>query len=130
MTSGHDAQNTGQQFVIDLLIGALNAAVIIIMVIVMMAVGGCAEPPTEDRPDWSCTEQGNRICGDPDGQHAAMAWATWDRVEGWRHIRVDGTRPFRVDYVGTATRSPLTGPDETALPTPTGWVVFRITYTD
>jgi hypothetical protein len=85
----------------------------------------------EDDPGWDCTLNGNRVCGDPQGAHATDAWAAWDKGEGWRRLNVDPSKPFRVDYVGTATQWPSVDPrTEVAVPARTGWYVFRAVVTD
>lgn len=85
---------------------------------------------SEDHPLWECYHDGNRVCGDPDGVHATQAWDAWDKGEGWKSLRVDPSKGFRVDYVGTATSAPNVAEDEAAVPAIDGkWYVFRATET-
>lgn len=79
----------------------------------------------EDDPGWDCNTMGNRVCGDPDQVHATEAWKAWDAGQGWRMLRVDASRPFRVVYVGTATLSPKVPDGSVAVPAMDGWYVFR-----
>src|SRR5688572_23368129 len=53
----------------------------------------------ESEPCWDCETMGNLICGGD--KDATEAWETWDEVAGWTMLEVDGTRPFRVDYIGS-----------------------------
>jgi hypothetical protein len=90
-----------------------------------------APPPQEDDPGFSCHTHGNLVCGDAAQTHAATAWQAWDRTQGWRTLRVDPARPFRVDYVGTATAYPtLTDGEAAILWTDGKYYVFRANYTD
>ncbi|QWY82840.1 hypothetical protein PP641_gp100 [Arthrobacter phage SilentRX] len=84
---------------------------------------------TEDAPGWDCLEMGNMICGDPDEVRATAAWDAWDAGDGPRKLRVDPSRPFRVEYVGYAVHSPkLTGEDAAVPGTDGLWYVFRASY--
>lgn len=87
---------------------------------------------TEQDPDITdCYEEGNRICGDKDGVMEEQAWATWDSIGGWKYLKVDPNRSFKVEYVGTAMVQPQLGEGEVALPSSHsgGYYVFRATYT-
>lgn len=55
--------------------------------------------PMEDDPGFNCLEHGNQICGPVMLTDALslQAWDTFDAQDGARQVRVDPTRPFRVD---------------------------------
>lgn len=98
--------------------------------VVTSAITLANPPKEEDDFGWSCSEQGNKVCGDPDGRHAGIAWRAWDKQNGGRYLKLDPSRPYRVEYVGIARHSPTLTADEVALPSWNGWYVFRATYTD
>lgn len=90
---------------------------------------GVPAPLTEHDRGWDCLTMGNYICGDPDEVRATPAWDTFDRFGGAAKLKVDPSRPFRVDYVGYATQSPKLTGDDLAMPGTDGlWYVFRASY--
>jgi hypothetical protein len=85
----------------------------------------------EDDPCWDCHSLGNRVCGPANDTERADAWKVWDYSDGPRHLTVDPSRAFRVEYVGNALDWPrdLTE-SEVALPGKDNrWYVFRADYT-
>lgn len=86
-------------------------------------------PLRSDDPSMGdCYENGNLVCGDPNGLHADEAWQAWDSLGGWKYLKVDPNRRFKLDYVGTAMLPPRLGAGEVALPYNNGYLVFRATY--
>lgn len=86
----------------------------------------------EDEPCWDardCAENGNRTCSSD--LYAADAWASWDKNEGTRKLKVDCSGAFRVDYMAATTTYPenLDGLDlvlpGTTPETAQMWYVFR-----
>lgn len=77
------------------------------LVIGAASLTGCAltnsEPASavvhEDSPAFDCLTDGNRICGASmaDDTVLSAAWEEWDKQEGYRQLRVDPSREFRVD---------------------------------
>lgn len=72
---------------------------------------------------------GNRICG---ADSSVIAWETFEESGGPQGLKVDPTRPFRVDYMGSTPDYPentdqydlvLVGKDYQ-------FHIFRATYTD
>lgn len=84
----------------------------------------------EDDPSWDCYEDGNRVCGDPEKVYSEAAWDQWDTQNGSTFLRIDPSREYRVDYVGTAMMGPALACNEAALPSLNIWYVFRATYMD
>lgn len=84
----------------------------------------------EDDPTWDCYEDGNRICGDVAKVYGTEAWAEWDKQNGAHFLRVDPSREYRVDYIGTAKSAPKLRCNEIGLPSLNRWYVFRATYLD
>lgn len=89
-------------------------------------------PPVkqEDDPTWDCYEDGNRVCGDVDKLYADAAWDQWDAQNGATFLRIDPSREYRVEYVGTAMIGPALRCNEAALPSLNIWYIFRATYMD
>jgi hypothetical protein len=111
----------------------LIAATITVLFLLTMGAAYNRTAPDEslDDPDMTtCYTEGNMICGDPKGEFARQAWETWDKQNGGRYLKVDPSRTFRVDYIGTAKHSPYVQMDEVALPYRDGWFIFRASYTD
>jgi hypothetical protein len=81
-------------------------------------------------PCWACTPNDDRCkSSDP---YAEIAWRTFEEEGGARSLKVDPSRPFRVDYVGSTDGVPentdaydlvLTGKDFRSY-------IFRAAYTD
>ena len=98
-------------------------------------VGPSTPTPTtsivlEDDPSWDCATHGNRICGPTSEADREAGWNAYDFSNGYRSLKVDPTRPYRVDYVGVSA-NPKLGEGETALiGRDFQWHVFRVTYTD
>ena len=91
---------------------------------------GTPTPCAEDSPCWDCSLMGNHICGPLTEAERATGWAVWDQGQGSRKLRVDPSRAFRVDYLGTATLPPSLDTYDLALPGRDGkWHVFRPVYT-
>lgn len=72
------------------------------------ALTGCAlsnsEPAAatvvhEDDPAFDCLTDGNKVCGISAGDPDVLtdAWQEWDAQEGYRKLRVDPSRKFRVE---------------------------------
>lgn len=94
-------------------------------------VGAPTPPPTvceEDMPCWDCSENDD-ACADGD---AKDAWDTWVKAEGARQLKVDPSRPYRVDFMAATPDYPQNMDTyDLALPGTTGkWYVFRASYTD
>lgn len=83
----------------------------------------------EESPAFNCYTDGNRLCGPTDAT-SGDGWRVWNESDGPRHLRMDPSRPFRVDFIGTATQYPEIRPYDLALPAKDGkWYVFRAEYT-
>lgn len=95
-----------------------------------LGVGTPTPPPCqEDEPCWNCIDMGNRICGDPDGERATPAWEAFDTQGGARKLKVDPSRPFRVDYVGYAVETPRLTGDQLGIVGIDGiWYIFEAGY--
>jgi hypothetical protein len=92
-------------------------------------VGVGTATPHEDEAGWDCLTMGNMVCGDPDEVRATPAWDTFDTWGGAAKLKVDPSRPFRVEYVGYATHSPKLTGEDLAMPGTDGyWYVFRADY--
>lgn len=96
---------------------------------------GPSTPPiaaqlTEDDPGWDCATQGNRVCGPVTDADRAAGWHVWDTSDGARSLRVDPSRPYRVDYLGTSARPELADNEAAVVGRDFQWHVFRATYTD
>jgi len=92
-------------------------------------------PCREDEPCFNCETMGNFICGgsemDPLAEDmASRAWTAWDTQHGARQLRVDGTRKFRVEFIGYAVRQPRLGPGQLALQDGGAYYVFAARYLD
>lgn len=88
------------------------------------------EVETGDPSPQDCYENGNRICGDADGVMEDAAWKAWDSLGGWKYLKVDPNRRFKVEYIGTAKVYPSLAEGEVALPSDYGYWVFRAQYLD
>lgn len=53
----------------------------------------------EEDPGFDCLIHGNQICGPKVTDEAVLsdAWQEWDAQEGYRQLRIDPSREFRVD---------------------------------
>ena len=85
----------------------------------------------EDDPCWDCHSLGNRVCGPASPEESAAAWAAWDYSHGNRSLKVDPSRAYKVEYVGSALDTPRSLADnEAAIVGKDGkWYVFRAAYT-
>ena len=85
---------------------------------------------TEDMDCWDCETMGNKVCGTIDD--AATAWEVFDREDGAKKLKVDGTRPFKVEYMASSDSTPenMDTYDLALVGTDGRWYVFRATYTD
>ncbi|UOK18426.1 membrane protein [Arthrobacter phage BruhMoment] len=88
---------------------------------------------TEDMECWDparCAEIGNRICGT--AGDAATAWLVWEQQEGERKLKVDPSRPYRVDYMASTPDYPqnMDAYDLALVGKDGRWYVFRATYLD
>lgn len=84
-------------------------------------------------PCWDpaeCENIGNQTCGTIDD--AGTAWKVWEREDGAKKLKVDGSRPFRVDYMASSDAYPenMDTYDLALVGTDGRWYVFRATYTD
>lgn len=81
----------------------------------------------EDMPCFDCYEDGNLICGPQSDDEVATAWEVWDYSDGPRKLKVDTSRAFRVDYVGSAHHTPkdLTDTEVALVGKDGNWYVFR-----
>ena len=87
----------------------------------------------EDMPCWDpadCLTIGNRVCGTADD--AGTAWKVWERENGPAKLKVDPSRPHRVDYMASTDTYPenMDTYDLALVGTDGRWYVFRATYTD
>lgn len=94
-----------------------------------VALTSCSAPQAteEDQPGWNCYTQGNLICGPSTDADMDAAWQAWDYSGGPSKLKVDTSRGFRVDFIGTAVDYPK-GLMENDLPLvgkDTKWYVFR-----
>lgn len=87
----------------------------------------------EDDPCFDpaqCYDMGNFICPAELPDEKQQGWDVWDEENGGRYLKVDPSRAYRVEYDGTALRSPLTGEGQVAVPGKDGkWHVFTAIYT-
>lgn len=106
--------------------------------LLIASLAGCAASSTpaltEDSPGWDCATMGNRICTPLDTRTGtqATAWEIWDNGGGSSKLRVDPSRPYRVDFVGASETYPHQAPAEDALAVGKDgrWYWFHLTYTD
>ncbi len=111
----------------------------------ILALTGCvsAAPPApapattsasvlqEDDPGWDCATMGNKVCGTPSESENATAWNVWESGRGPSKLRLDPSRPYRVEYVGRYSSVPPTKDGEVALTGKDGdSYLFRVHYTD
>lgn len=87
----------------------------------------------EDMPCWDpheCAEIGNKVCGEV--SDAATAWEVYEQQDGNRKLKVDPTRPYRVDYMVSTPDYPqnLDTYDLVLVGKDGRWYVFRASYTD
>jgi hypothetical protein len=96
--------------------------------------GAPASVCQEDDPCWDdsqCYDIGNYICGPSSEEERALGWQEWDSQNGGRFLKVDPSRPYKVMFNGTATRSPKLEDSSAALVGRDGrWYVFTAAYTD
>lgn len=93
----------------------------------MVATGAQCE---EDEPCWDCETMGNRQCGVTEADRA-MAWAAWDKWQGWRTLAADPTREFKVDVVAYSLQQPATDRSRPAFQGEDGrWFLFTADYLD
>jgi hypothetical protein len=85
----------------------------------------------EDDPCWDCHALGNRVCGPANDAEKSAAWDVWEYANGAHSLKVDPSKAFRVEYVGSARDYPRNVTDnEVALVGKDGkWYVFRAAYT-
>ena len=96
-------------------------------------VGTPTPPPIvmEDDPDWQCTQQGDYICGAVTDDVQKHGWEVFDTAHAAAGLRLDPSRPYRIDFRGWAVRSPkLQENDVAVVGTDFKWYVFRATYLD
>lgn len=103
------------------------------LALALTSLAGCATDGRtslgKDDLNANCYTVGNRICGGTQADED-IAWQVWDGADGPRKLKVDDSRGFRVDYVGTATTYPDLMEYDLALPWKDGkWYVFRAGYT-
>ena len=95
--------------------------------------GAPASVCQEDEPCWDdsqCYAIGNYICA-PSSEDEALGWEEWDTQNGGRYLKVDPSRPFKVMFNGTATRSPKLQDGSVGIVGGDGrWYVFTAAYTD
>lgn len=84
----------------------------------------------EDDPGWDCTLDGDRICGPLTDAARAAGWRVWDEQQGTRSLRVDPSRPYRVEYRGTSARPKLADNETALVGRDFQWHVFAAVYTD
>ena len=84
----------------------------------------------EDDPGWDCTLDGDRICGPVTEAARAAGWRVWDEAQGARSLRVDPSRPYRVEYRGTSARPSLAENETALVGRDFQWHVFAAVYTD
>lgn len=85
----------------------------------------------EDDPCWDCHSLGNRVCGPKNDAERAAGWAVWDYANGAHSLKMDPSKPFRVDYVGNSIDHPRNlRENDLALVGKDGkWYVFRAVVT-
>lgn len=98
-------------------------------------VGGPTPSPAravlmEDDPGWDCTLDGDRICGPLTDAARAAGWRVWEEQGGTRHLRVDPSRPYRVEYRGVSARPQLADNEAALVGRDFQWHVFAAVYTD
>ena len=87
----------------------------------------------EDMPCWdpaACAEIGNQVCGT--ATDADVAWQVWEEQDGARQLRVDPSRPFKVQYMVSTPDAPqnMDTYDLALLGKDGRYYVFRAEYTD
>ena len=109
----------------------LRTASLIAIALALTSTAGCsvANAVHEESPSFNCYTDGNRLCG-PTDDTSRDGWRVWQEQDGPRQLRVDPSKAFRVDFVGTATQYPEMRPYDLALVGKDGkWYVFRASYT-
>lgn len=84
----------------------------------------------EDDPGWDCATMGNRICGPLTEDDRARGWDAYDFSQGYRSLKVDPSRPYRVDYVGVSANPKLEEHMTALIGRDFQWYVFAVRYTD
>jgi hypothetical protein len=81
----------------------------------------------EDDPCWDCRAVGNRICGPASDAEQATAWDVWEYANGAHSLKIDTSRGFRVDYVGSSVEYPraLRDTEVALVGKDLKWYVFR-----
>ena len=80
---------------------------------------------------WRCHDGGpNKICDTVTTDLEDTAWRVWAAQAGAKHIRVDGSRPFKVEVIGYASVTPRLTPDQLALTDGGVAYVYGVHYLD
>lgn len=80
---------------------------------------------------WRCHDGGpNKICDTVTKDLEDTAWRVWAAQAGAKHIRVDGSRPFKVEVIGYASVTPRLTPDQLALTDGGVAYVYGVHYLD
>lgn len=87
----------------------------------------------ESDPCWDpaqCETNGNGVCGVIDD--SAYAWKVWKEQNGAHKLKMDPSRPFRVEYMASSDDSPenMDGYDLALLGKDGRYYVFRASYLD
>jgi hypothetical protein len=85
----------------------------------------------EDMPCWTCSPADDRVTGSSD-EYACTAWQTFEEAGGAKSLKVDPSRPFRVDYMMSTDTYPenMDKYDLALVGKDFRWYVFRAFYTD
>lgn len=117
----------------------------LLTIALLLPLAGCSTPVSvdrqtaitcqEDEPCWTCSPNDDRPCVNgvlvtPESEHVT-AWNVWESGRGPSKLRLDPSRPFRVEYVGRSSSVPpasegavtLTGKDGLSY-------TFAVRYTD
>lgn len=117
---------------------ALIASTLALSALAGVAAATTPPPPAtasvcqEDDPCWDCHALGNRVCGPSSPAEEDYAWKAWEYGNGAHSLKMDPSRAFRVEYVGSALDYPRSLADnETAVVgKDSHWYVFRAAYLD
>lgn len=83
----------------------------------------------EDMPCWVCSPKDDSCGADPDED---KAWAVWEESDGAHKLKVDPSRPYRVDWMAVTDDYPqnMDSYDLALVGKDGRWYVFRASYTD
>lgn len=77
-----------------------------------------------------CSTIEDRICAPLTDADRARGWDAWEFGQGTRSLKVDPSRPYRVDYVGVSALPSLAEGESAVIGRDFQWHVFAVRYTD